>query len=694
MQYELLVKGDMVGDVILINPEKLQRAEEIFKFIEPKLQGKQKQVIAVAGPSGSGKSETASLLATMFQKKGKKSYVISCDNYAIRPPRDNEKHREELYEEGREDSLERYLGQSDEILFSRLSSLVESFKDGGEELQLRFIDNPNNVILHEEKAVDFSGIEVLVLEGTWSCKVTEAHFRLFLETDYKATLAHREARGRDPLTPFGETVLAIEQAKLNDLKRDADFVVDIEGKVVPPIDDWEKHRAFLQDQSPHILMVTNHGVHEFEVIAGLPDTGGQNVFVNQFSDALVNLGFRVTTANRGGFMHPQRERRQRGISYRSEKERILYVEDDKAEFIRKEDMESQVDTIAQNLAKFLKEEGTPIAAIISHYWDGAAVAAKVQNALAQEQDSSAAEMPHIWVPHSLGTIKKRNMEKSQWANLRVDERIAIEEKVIPQCRAIGATSTAISKALIADYGYKKEQLFLPPCIDTKRFFPQEVAIDAPVWDLLAEMSGSEKEGLKERLIISEVSRTDKTKRKDVLIKAFAQVHKTFPQTFLAVTIDDTRRELYDSLVDLVKELGLEGQVAILGSIWETIPDLYRVSDIYCTPSVMEGFGMSIQEAAACQTPAVSSDLVPFAVEYLRGQEFKKVDEMHVGPGAIICPADDVASFAQALSLLVGDEAMRKQMGEAALAITIPYFTWDGMTREFLAGAGVALPKGE
>ena len=415
MEYELLVKGDMVGDVILITPEKLQRAEEIFKFLEPKVQGECKQVIAVGGPSGSGKSETASLLATMFQKSGKKSYVLSCDNYAKKAPRDNEKFREELYEKGEEESLRGFLGEEEEILFSRLANIVKGFKDGAEKLSLRFIDNPNNVILHEEKETDFSQVDVLVLEGTWSAKMVEANFRIFLETDYKATLAHREARGRDPLTPFGETVLAIEQSKLNDLKRDVDFVFDTEGKLVKPIDDWEKHRAFLADESPHILMVTNHGIHEFEVIAGLPDTGGQNVFVNQFSQALVNLGFRVTTANRGGFLHPQRGRRQRGISYRSEKERILYVEDDKAEFIRKEDMEGQIGIIAENLSKYLIEEGTPIRAIISHYWDGAAVSAKVKENLGNS-------VPHIWVPHSLGTIKKRNMEESQWANLRVDER--------------------------------------------------------------------------------------------------------------------------------------------------------------------------------------------------------------------------------------------------------------------------------
>ena len=27
----------------------------------------------------------------------------------------------------------------------------------------------------------------------------------------------------------------------------------------------------------HVLMITNHGVHEWKVVPGLPDTGGQNV---------------------------------------------------------------------------------------------------------------------------------------------------------------------------------------------------------------------------------------------------------------------------------------------------------------------------------------------------------------------------------------------------------------------------------
>jgi hypothetical protein len=46
-------------------------------------------------------------------------------------------------------------------------------------------------------------------------------------------------------------------------------------------------------------MITNHGIHQWQVVPGLPDTGGQNVFVNQFTAALVKLGFRITIINRG-----------------------------------------------------------------------------------------------------------------------------------------------------------------------------------------------------------------------------------------------------------------------------------------------------------------------------------------------------------------------------------------------------------
>ena len=61
----------------------------------------------------------------------------------------------------------------------------------------------------------------------------------------------------------------------------------------PPINSSTQHQAFLSSPRKHILMITNHGIHLWQVIPGLPDTGGQNVFVNQFTAALAEQGFRA-----------------------------------------------------------------------------------------------------------------------------------------------------------------------------------------------------------------------------------------------------------------------------------------------------------------------------------------------------------------------------------------------------------------
>ena len=47
----------------------------------------------------------------------------------------------------------------------------------------------------------------------------------------------------------------------------------------------------------HILQVTNHGLHEWEITPGLPDTGGQN---DQFEDIFENAveGAETTTHDR------------------------------------------------------------------------------------------------------------------------------------------------------------------------------------------------------------------------------------------------------------------------------------------------------------------------------------------------------------------------------------------------------------
>lgn len=455
-------------------------------------------------------------------------------------------------------------------------------------------------------------------------------------------------------------------------------------------DNPDLHDQFTASERPHLLMVTNHGVHEWQVTPGLPDTGGQNVFVNQFSAALDRLGYRVTIANRGGYPHPRSGRWQRGVRYRNQHQRILYLEDGLAQFIRKEDMDHQVAALVQDLDQFLAQEGAEVTAIISHYWDGGVIAQGWNS-------NQPRRRPHIWVPHSLGAVKRRNVAPERWASLRIDQRIQAERSLLKSIDAAAATSTTIRTSLTEDYGYEGPIPFLPPCVDADRFHPRRVDAADPIWPFLAEHTKLDSAEVQKRKIITEISRTDRTKRKDILIRSFASVHREVPESLLVVSIDEHEPDLYQELRDLIREEGVQEAVIVVGSVWEELPTLYAVTAVYCTPSIMEGFGMSAQEAAATGVPVIASQLVPFATEFLLGDDIHEIPvgggnaRLRRGAGAIVAPADEVEAFAAALRTLLEDEELRVNMGRAAYEITIPAFTWTHRTQEFLDEISLPIP---
>ena len=438
----------------------------------------------------------------------------------------------------------------------------------------------------------------------------------------------------------------------------------------------------------HVLMITNLGLHEWNVTPGLPDTGGQNIYVNQFTEALVERGCLVTIVNRGGYLHPVTGSPQTGtVCHSSGRSRIMYIEDGIPSFVRKEDMYEHVPALVADLHAKLAAEDRGYDLIISHYWDAGMIGAALN-------DTSRVRVPHVWIPHSLGTLKKKNMDPSTWPELRIDERIEHEKLVLHRVDGAVATSSVIENALVEDYGYRPQYL-LPPCVDTARYHPRSRDGCAGIWGFLAGHSTRSAAELQMRQIITEVSRTDHTKRKDVLIRAFARVRDRVPGVLLVLTLDERAGRPYEAAMALIRDLGLERDVVVVGSVWEQLPCLYAVSSVYCTPSVMEGFGMSAQEAAATGVPVVASDLVPFVREHLLGPFPQRVPldgelagDLLLGDGAIVVPADEVDGFAQAITILLSDSDRRTAMGGAARDITVPHFTWARRTKDLLDDLGI------
>lgn len=212
------------GDVLKINDSHRKRAQLLFNWLQSHYADPEKKlVIAVGGPSGSGKSEIGALVSAYFQSAGIPALLVPCDNYPIRAPRFNDAHRREIFATKGKDALAAYLGSEEEILFSRLGEISRDFLAGADTVNLRKI-NMQSCEITETIPTNVSGIKVLVFEGTWSCRIPGLSESVFLATDFKKTAEHRAKRARVEIQDdenrrfIEEYVLPFEQVTLENIR--------------------------------------------------------------------------------------------------------------------------------------------------------------------------------------------------------------------------------------------------------------------------------------------------------------------------------------------------------------------------------------------------------------------------------------------------------------------------------------------
>jgi len=101
-----------------------------------------------------------------------------------------------------------------------------------------------------------------------------------------------------------------------------------------------------------------------------------------------------------------------------------------------------------------------------------------------------------------------------------------------------------------------------------------------------------------------------------------------------------------------------------------MPSIYRMHDILLSPTVREGFGLSVAEAMACGLPVVASNCssIPELVDH--------------GKGGFLCPVGDVDAFAEKINILADSPRLRKEMGEYNRAKVEKMFTVERMVNEY------------
>ncbi len=107
----------------------------------------------------------------------------------------------------------------------------------------------------------------------------------------------------------------------------------------------------------------------------------------------------------------------------------------------------------------------------------------------------------------------------------------------------------------------------------------------------------------ERKTLLCVGRLSYQKNQSVLLKAFAQIHKEFPNWNLLFAGEGDDRKILECEI---KTLGIEEQVALLGAVKDT-KQLYCASHLLCLSARWEGFPNVIAESLSHGLPVVGFD---------------------------------------------------------------------------------------
>lgn len=169
--------------------------------------------IAVAGESGSGKSVTATDLASALNDAGIRTAIIHQDNYFVRPPRTNHEYRlTDLSSVGPQ-----------EVQMDLIQEHMRAFR-AGEAVLAPVVDYAGDCFMSEP--LDFTDTAMLVVEGTYALRLDGLDIAVFLEATWKDTEGRRKARNRDLDDPFVDQVLDIEHRLIAPQRGRADILLD------------------------------------------------------------------------------------------------------------------------------------------------------------------------------------------------------------------------------------------------------------------------------------------------------------------------------------------------------------------------------------------------------------------------------------------------------------------------------------
>jgi len=159
-----------------------------------------------------------------------------------------------------------------------------------------------------------------------------------------------------------------------------------------------------------------------------------------------------------------------------------------------------------------------------------------------------------------------------------------------------------------------------------------------------------------------------------LLSAMQQVLRKSPKATLVLVGDGTQRQ---ELERMAERFEIAGSVRFLGKLpHEHLPEYYAAADLFVGPSVVdrsgdtEGLGVVFIEAASAGLAIVGT-----SVGGISDVLIPEVTGIAVEP-------DQPEALANAIERLLGDEPLRRRLGEAARQHALRRFSWSQVAERF------------
>ena len=225
------------------------------------------------------------------------------------------------------------------------------------------------------------------------------------------------------------------------------------------------------------------------------------------------------------------------------------------------------------------------------------------------------------------------------------------------------TTSAYSRAAIArHYGIAPSRVRLVP-----------EGIDLARWRRLAADEPRSSDGA----TILCIARQYPRKHVADLLRALPAVRRAIPRARALIAGDGPE---HPALQNLARRLELGDTVRFTGALPDDeLARLYRHADLFCLPSVQEGFGIVFLEAMACGLPVVATTAAAIPEVVPAGRA-----------GSLVPPGDSVA-LAGALIELLADSGQRAEYGAYAQE-HVQQYDWDRVAELFLDRVAPLVPR--